>query len=66
MNSDNNFWTFISKRLKAEAALADWRLMLGDKLDFAKLQRQYLAPTGNMSGLITDKERCRAHVTCFM
>ena len=25
-----NFWTFISKRMKAEAALADWRLMLGD------------------------------------
>ena len=58
MNSDNNFWTFISKRLKAEAALADWRLMLGDKLDFAKLQRQYLAPTEKMSGLITCPEQC--------
>ena len=58
MNSDNNFWTFISKRLKAEVALADWRLMLGDRLDFEKLQRQYLAPTGNMSGLITCPEQC--------
>ena len=61
MNCDNkteNFWTFISKRLNAEAALADWRLMLGDKLDFDKLQRQYLAPTGNMSGLITCPEQC--------
>lgn len=61
MSSDNkmeNFWTFISKRTKAEAALADWRLMLGNNLDFAKLQRQYLAPTGNMSGLITCPEQC--------
>ena len=54
----SDFWTFISKRTKAEAALADWRLELGDKLDFNRLQRQYLAPTGSMSGLITCPEQC--------
>ena len=61
MNCDNkteNFWTFISKRLNAEAALADWRLMLGDKLDFDKLQRHYLAPTGKMANLIMCPEQC--------
>jgi hypothetical protein len=58
MDNDNNFWTFISKRLKAEAALADWRLMLGDNLDFDKLQRQYLTPTGKMANLITCPDQC--------
>ena len=58
MDNDNNFWNFISKRLKAEAALADWRLILGDKLDFDKLQRHYLAPTGKMANLITCPEQC--------
>lgn len=54
----SDFWTFISKRLKAEAALADWRLMLGSRLDFDKLQRQYLAPTGKMANLITCPDQC--------
>jgi hypothetical protein len=54
----SEFWNFISKRLKAEAALADWRLMLGDKLDFDKLQRHYLAPTGKMANLITCPDQC--------
>lgn len=58
MDNDNNFWTFISKRLKAEAALADWRLMLGDGLDFDELQRRFLAPTGKMANLITCPEQC--------
>jgi hypothetical protein len=61
MNSDNkieNFWTFIGKRLNAEAALADWRLMLSDKLDFDKMQRQYLAPTGKMARAIMCAEAC--------
>ena len=61
MNSDNktsDFWTFISKRLKAEAALADWRLMQGNKLDFDRLQRQYLAPTGKMSNVIMCPDQC--------
>jgi hypothetical protein len=54
----SNFWTFISKRLKAEAALADWRLMLGDKLDFDKLQRRFLTPTGKMAEIITCPDQC--------
>ena len=54
----SEFWNFISKRLKAEAALADWRLMLSDKLDFDKMQRQYLAPTGKMANLIMCPEQC--------
>jgi hypothetical protein len=58
MDNDNNFWTFISKRLKAEAALADWRLMLGDKLDFDKLQQQYLTPTGKMANLVMCPKQC--------
>ena len=61
MDSDNkteNFWTFIGKRLNAEAALADWRLMLGDKLDFDKMQRQYLAPNGKMARAIMCAEAC--------
>lgn len=54
----SEFWTFISKRLNAEAALADWRLQLGDGLDFDKLQRHYLAPTGKMANLITCPDQC--------
>ena len=54
----SDFWNFISKRLKAEAALADWRLLLGDKLDFNRLQRQYLAPNGKISELITCPDQC--------
>ena len=54
----SDFWTFISKRLSAEAALADWRLMLGDKLDFEKLQRGYLAPTGKMARDIMCPDQC--------
>ncbi|MFA6717133.1 MAG: hypothetical protein WCS27_17275, partial [Victivallaceae bacterium] len=58
MNSDNNFWTFISRRMNAEAALADWRLKLGDNLDFDKLHRRYLAPTGKMAEVITCPDQC--------
>ena len=61
MNSDNkteNFWTFISKRLGAEAALSDWRLELGNKLDFDKLHKLYLAPTDKMANLIMCPEQC--------
>ena len=54
----SDFWTFISKRLKSEAALADWRLELGAGLDFDKLQRQYLAPTGKMAEVITCPDQC--------
>jgi soluble cytochrome b562 len=54
----SKFWNFISKRMNAEAALADWRLKLGDRLDFAKLQRHYLIPTGEMANLITCPEQC--------
>ena len=54
----SEFWNFISKRLKAEAALSDWRLMLGDRLDFDKLQRRFLAPTGKMANLIMCPEQC--------
>ncbi|MDD5697388.1 MAG: hypothetical protein PHH77_02120 [Victivallaceae bacterium] len=57
-NKTENFWTFISKRLSAEAALADWRLKLGDSLNFDKLQRQYLAPTGKMAEVITCPDQC--------
>jgi hypothetical protein len=28
----SEFWNFISKHMKVEAALADWRLMLGTSL----------------------------------
>ncbi|MDD5598867.1 MAG: hypothetical protein PHV82_13045 [Victivallaceae bacterium] len=56
----SEFWNFISKRLKAEAALADWRLKLGDNLDFDRLQRQYLAPTGKMAEVITCPDQCNS------
>lgn len=61
MSNDNkisNFWTFISKRLGAKAPLADWRLKLGNELDFEKLQKNYLTPTGDMSGLIMCPKQC--------
>jgi len=54
----SNFWTFISKRLDAEAPLADWRLMVGNGLDFDQLQRQYLVSTGKSANLITCPKPC--------
>jgi len=54
----SNFWTFISKRLDAEAPLTDWRLLVGKGLDFAKLQRQYLISTGKSANLITCPKPC--------
>jgi hypothetical protein len=44
--------------MKTEAALADWRLMLENNLDFDKLRRKYLVPTGKMANLITCPEQC--------
>ncbi|MCK4981683.1 MAG: hypothetical protein KAS17_02105 [Victivallaceae bacterium] len=61
MSNDNrtsNFWTFISKRLGAKAPLADWRLKLGNERNFEKLQKNYLTPTGDMSGLIMCPKQC--------
>jgi hypothetical protein len=61
MNSDSktsDFWNFIRKRLGAEAALADWRLELGDKLDFDKLHKLYLTPTDKMARDIMCSEQC--------
>jgi hypothetical protein len=57
-NKTEKFWTFISRRMNAEAALADWRLKLGDNLDFDKLHRRYLAPTGKMAEVITCPDQC--------
>ncbi|MFA6716559.1 MAG: hypothetical protein WCS27_14350 [Victivallaceae bacterium] len=57
-NKTEKFWTFISRRMNAEAALADWRLKLGDALDFDKLHRRYLAPTGKMAEVITCPDQC--------
>ena len=57
-NKTEKFWTFISKRTKAEAALADWRLELGNELDFDKLQKLYLAPTDMMARDIMCPEQC--------
>ena len=54
----SNFWTFISKRLDAEAPLADWRLLVGKGIDFEKLQRQYLVSTGKSANLITCPKPC--------
>ena len=57
-NKTEKFWTFISRRMNAEAALADWRLKLGNSLDFDKLHRRYLAPTGKMAEVITCPDQC--------
>jgi hypothetical protein len=54
----SDFWDFIRKRLGAEAALSDWRLELGGKLDFEKLHHLYLAPTDRMARDIMCPEPC--------
>jgi len=54
----SKFWTFISKRLDAEAPLADWRLMVGNGLDFDKLQWSFLVSTGKSANLITCPKPC--------
>ena len=54
----SSFWDFIRKRLDAKAALSDWRLELGGKLDFEKLHHLYLAPTDRMAENIMCPEQC--------
>lgn len=54
----SRFWDFIRKRLGAEAALADWQLELGGKLDFEKLHNLYLAPTDRMARDIMCPDQC--------
>ena len=54
----SKFWDYLSRLLEFEAPLHNWRMVLGDQIDFEKFRKTFLIPTDYFAETIVCPKPC--------